>query len=322
MKSIILLFGMPRSGTTWLAKIFDSHPDTLYRHEPDGRGTLNSLPLFPSRRDAEQYRHFLDGYIAHLPDIRDEKISASLPLFRKHYYTDATFALRRLAVFAYKLASHFFGRINVPDFVDFASHDGIRLVWKSIESLGRLGVLTTLQPDARCVIIIRHPCGYVSSVQRGESIGKFEAGTKSSNDWGIYEALLELPAAKARGLNMFKIQAMSAVERLALKWSLTYEHVLSETEGMENVLVVRYEDICADPLGEMQRSLQHCHLPFAKETEAFLSSSTSQSSSDYYGVFKIPLESAWKWRKQLTPEDAAAILRVASGFRAGALYPE
>ena len=31
----ILVLGYPRSGTTWLAKIFDSHPDILYRHEPD-----------------------------------------------------------------------------------------------------------------------------------------------------------------------------------------------------------------------------------------------------------------------------------------------
>jgi hypothetical protein len=28
----ILTLGAPRSGTTWLAEIIDSHPDVVYRH--------------------------------------------------------------------------------------------------------------------------------------------------------------------------------------------------------------------------------------------------------------------------------------------------
>src|ERR1700712_4231116 len=32
---MIFIFSSPRSGSTWLAKAFDSHPDTLYLHEPD-----------------------------------------------------------------------------------------------------------------------------------------------------------------------------------------------------------------------------------------------------------------------------------------------
>ena len=77
---LILLFGMPRSGTTWLGKIFDSHPDTLYRHEPDSKGTLNQIPLFPIVSDKEKYREFLEKYIKKLPEIQDEKVSASLPI--------------------------------------------------------------------------------------------------------------------------------------------------------------------------------------------------------------------------------------------------
>ena len=33
--SRVMLVGSPRSGTTWMAKIIDSHPQVLYRHEPD-----------------------------------------------------------------------------------------------------------------------------------------------------------------------------------------------------------------------------------------------------------------------------------------------
>ncbi len=62
----ILILGAPRSGTTWLAKIIDSHPDVLYRHEPDE--TLpGPSPLTPDalagaagalgRRNRRPHRH-------------------------------------------------------------------------------------------------------------------------------------------------------------------------------------------------------------------------------------------------------------------------
>src|SRR5690348_17293271 len=45
--SPILVLGAPRSGTTWLAKIIDSHPDVLYRHEPDE--TLPGPEILPEQ---------------------------------------------------------------------------------------------------------------------------------------------------------------------------------------------------------------------------------------------------------------------------------
>ncbi len=43
---LLLLFRMSRSGTTWLGKILDSHPDVLYIHEPDSEIKIKSVPLF------------------------------------------------------------------------------------------------------------------------------------------------------------------------------------------------------------------------------------------------------------------------------------
>lgn len=85
--NLILLFGMPRSGTTWIGKIFDSHPDTLYRHEPDSWGLLNEVPILAPVEAADQYRPTVHRFIESLPRMRYTKVSASLPLVPKNYYS-------------------------------------------------------------------------------------------------------------------------------------------------------------------------------------------------------------------------------------------
>jgi hypothetical protein len=317
---LIFLFGMPRSGTTWLGKIFDSHPDTLYRHEPDSRGTLNTLPLFASVSDAESYRAFLEQFTAQLPAIRDEKVSASLPVFAKSYYTPPQLALRKMLVFGTKAASRFLGALPVPDLINVASHPQIKMVWKSIESLGRLGVLAQVFPDARCVIIFRHPCGYVSSVLRGEAKRKFEGGAPSSEDWGVYDMLLETAVARKHGLELNTVRSMAPVERLALRWSLYYEHALTETAGMESVMSVRYEDFCRHPQEESQKAFRHCRLSWVTNTERFIASSTTHENAEYYSVFKDPQIAAWKWKNELAAPDIERIMGVISQFKSGTLY--
>lgn len=319
--SLILLFGIGRSGTTWLGKIFDSHPDTLYRHEPDSRGTLNALPLFAAGPDAESYRDFLEDYIARLPAIRSEKVAASLPIFPKSYYSPKTLALRRLFAFGLKAAARVGGSMPAPDWTGFHRRRDITLVWKSIESLGRLGVIARIRPDARCLLIVRHPCGYAASVLHGEAKRKFESGTPTHEDWGIFDRLLALPKARELGLDLAQVRAMAPVERLALKWALYHEHALAHTEGLDNVLPVRYEDFCERPIEETRRAFQYCRLPWNPATERFIAHSTAQDNGDYYSVFKNPRVSADKWRDQLSSWEVSRILAIVGQFRAGSLYP-
>src|ERR1700712_2005324 len=69
---VILILGYPRSGTTWLAKIFDSHPDILYRHEPD--------ELSPPRADAEPA-----GQISYWLKQRSLRAAGKRPTFAKSW---------------------------------------------------------------------------------------------------------------------------------------------------------------------------------------------------------------------------------------------
>lgn len=65
----VLLFGMPRSGTTWVGKILDSHPGTVYRHEPDAGGTLNHVPWVIGREHPRSVGDALRGFAAGLLDV-------------------------------------------------------------------------------------------------------------------------------------------------------------------------------------------------------------------------------------------------------------
>src|SRR5699024_9917249 len=104
MNGCILIFGMPRSGTTWVGKLVDSHPETLYRHEPDSVRRL-SLPLYPEVGSAPDYRGELEQFVAALPYMRSAKVVGKQPLFAKRYQCAAALGMYRLNVAAAKAAS-------------------------------------------------------------------------------------------------------------------------------------------------------------------------------------------------------------------------
>jgi hypothetical protein len=160
MKSnLIILMGMPRSGTSWLGRIFDSHPDTLYRHEPDSVQRIGGLPMFADIAHTDQYRDIVNEFVDRLRGTWRSKVAATLPVFPKSYYSYPQLALRKFSILATKVGARVFGEMSVPEVVDLRRVPQLLPVWKSIESVGRLGVLCRILPESRAVLILRHPCG-------------------------------------------------------------------------------------------------------------------------------------------------------------------
>ena len=55
---VLSIHGVPRSGTSWLGQVFDSHPDVAYRHQPlFAYRFKDRLNLQSTRQDV---RRFLD----------------------------------------------------------------------------------------------------------------------------------------------------------------------------------------------------------------------------------------------------------------------
>ena len=313
---MIILLGMPRSGTTWVGKIFDSHPLTFYCHEPDTSERLG-LPLFPA--NGEWHAHFpeITTFARRLNRPLPMRVVGKLPLFSKHYRSALGNPLYRAAIWLSKLTERAGVKVTLPGVPSDAN--AIR-VWKSIESLGRAGLIANALPDAQVVLLIRHPCAYIASVLRGEQAHKFTGNDAQSEDYGVLELLLQTELAHSRQLTRSQLEAASAEERLAWRWLLVNEKAVAETRHLANCQVLVYESLCAAPDDVGRQLLESCGLPWDPQCAAFLGNSTSQADDSYYAVFKDPLKAANRWRDELDAEVVARVRAVVAGTEVGRLY--
>jgi hypothetical protein len=316
---MIILMGLPRSGTTWLGKIFDSHPDTFYSHEPDSARPLRDVPLLLPAKPSEECRATLLREVERLRTVRTVKVVGKLPLFPKSYSMPLPTWVRSKELLILKSLSRPFGDLDVPVHVAGRLEAASRWVWKSIESSGRLGALARSLPESRIVFLIRHPCGVAASVLRGEESTKFTAGP-SSEDKGFFQLLAETEPARSRHLTVERFLEMSPVERVAWRWALLNEKTLDDLSGLPNCTVVRYEDLCESPLELSRELFQFAGLSWNQQTEGFVTLSTTKNDSSYYGVFKDPRQSAYKWKEQLSAEVVDTILQVAAKTSSGRFY--
>lgn len=319
---LILVFGLPRSGTTWIGKIFDSHPDTLYRHEPDSGGVLNAIPLVAPVENVAAYRPVVERFLAELPFLNSVKVAASVPVFTKHYDSATSFVLRRFATVLGRAAAKVLGEVPVLSILPRSALPGLHVIWKSIESVGRLGVIVRSVPACRAILILRHPCGCIASVLRGEAERKFTDPEPSSDDYGIFEFLLCTPQARARGLSLELLKAMDPVERLAWRWVLFNEKALEDIGGIARCVSVRYEDVCADPMVKTRELFDFAGLAWHPQTESFVRESTSRNSDNYYSIFKDPISAATSWRAQLPAATVRRVRQVLRQSRLAEVYDE
>lgn len=315
---MILLFGMPRSGTTWVGKVFDSHSDVHYRQEPDSHLLLDKImPLFAQTADTDNYAAALRDYCTTQLGVCSNKICGNGMAYPiDHVSTPAKWLqlgrinlnrnLERLT------GRKRFWKAGVPAL-------GQRLAWKSIESLGRLGVLLYVLPQNRAIIIMRNPCGHIASVLRGESRGKFSA-TRAADDFNLLRMLLDTEYGRNSGMTLNELKTMSEEQRLAWCWVLFYQKALNDTRGRGNWAAVRYEEIFRAPDKACKALFDFVELGRNTQTEQFVSATTTTDSDSYYTVYRDPLKAAMKWQSELSDEQIRSITNVIEQHPAGQAY--
>ena len=319
---IVLILGAPRSGTTWLAKIFDSHPDVLYRHEPDTVLRATDLPWACSRADIPLHLDDARAYLAELIGTATVKTAGSLPMFPKRYENLPVRLLRHALVYALRAAAlnrhgYRLGRtVPVPDMLDPARHRKLRVVIKSVGSLGRAGLFAAALPQAKVVLIVRDAWGQIASMRRGVALGKFDGALPIAE-------LVDPQRATRYGLTPAQFATLPEVEQLAWNWAILNEKAIDDLGGLDRVMVLRYQDLCEHPEQQARELLAFAGLGWEPQTEAFLRRSTSHAGPDrYYAVFRATSATPDRWRQDLSPEDQRRIHAVVRATSLAALCPE
>jgi hypothetical protein len=314
----LLLIGARRSGTTWLGKIFDSHPGVLYRHEPDTVVRTRVFPDFCDAADIAAHRPEARDYLLQLAGVRTLKSAGSLPLLPKSYQDRSAFRLRRAIVLGLKACEQiapiraWARRIAIPDLLGpGASDQDPFCVIKSVSSCGRVGLYAEAMPEARILLILRHPCGQVASTLRGVALQKFEKTVP-------VEEIIGLPQADRYGLTVARLQAMSEAERHAWHWAVLNEKALDDLPEGSRGRVMRYEDLCTAPEAVAHELFDFAGLAWDPQVDRFIEDSTKPTARDrYYRVEKDPIVAMNKWRQELSPEDQRRVMAVAAQTRVG-----
>ncbi|MFC7049393.1 sulfotransferase family protein [Emcibacter nanhaiensis] len=321
---MIFLIGSPRSGTTWVAKIFDSHPDVLYRHEPDSVVVSEEIPFFPKSEEMEALVPATREYFSRLWDVRQLKSAGSLPVFPKSYFTGFMNAFRAKFLFMLKAIGAVAHRLGLPSDVKVPAISRKKMaegkivpVMKSVNSNCRTGLVARAFPDGRVVHILRHPCGYVSSQLRGRKL-------KLMENVVFYEEVAAMPLSQERGWTVEKLKDMSLEEQLACTWVSFNEKVMQDIQGLENCYDLVYEDLCDDPIGVTKKLFDFCGLAYNGQTDAFLQSSLNYEGGPekYHQTVRDPKTAAEKWKKELDSDQVERIRNIVSGTIAGDRYAD
>jgi hypothetical protein len=322
-RRLTFIIGGPRSGTTWLAKMFDSNPDVLYRHEPDTILRNPDLPLYADARDTARFGDATRRWTEALLDLRLLKTAGSLPSFPKSYQSASARLLRLGIALGLRFGERLPGvgrslarRLAIPDGVDWRSSPALRLVIKSVSARGRAALLARALPGSAVVVILRHPCGNVASELKGEAGGLFET------PWNP-EDVLKNPLAAAYGLTAARFGVLSSLEQHAWHWMLANEFALRALAAAPRVRVIRYEDLCARPLELARALLEFADLGWHPQTEDFIGRSISYTGATrYYGVFRNTPLAAERWREEMPREDQRRIMAIIRQSPLAAFYPE
>lgn len=286
---LVVVSGLPRSGTSWVGKVLAFTPGFTYCREPDNsdhvpgaRREFRWLYLPSGRHDPAWDAHMrlaLRGKVA-TPFTMQENPGPLLGRLPPRWANK----LGAMAPFLYLRRRHILVKLV---------HANLALEWIADEF-----------PAARQVHVIRHPCGTFASWAR---LGWEPEPHRLLADDRLVSDHLAPFADVIEGAESFW-------ERAGALWGATYTVVHAQLLAHPEWCVLQHEWLCGDPVARFHRLCDAVGMSWTRDTEAFLRESDRSGDDAAFSLQRSAAAEIEKWKRQVDPTDVAACRRVVEAF--------
>ena len=266
----VFIGGLARSGSTLLLEILASHHDNATHRYGDFPFLFTPyfwnifLKLMPRQKETLQERAHGDGMMisSDSPEAMEETLWMA---FFDNLHDPAQ--KNTLDKHTESPAFEKFYREHIQKLLYVRGKS--RYVSKGNYNSTRIGYINKIFPDARFIIPVRDPVTHIASLMRQHE--RFCAGQKDNkralnhmNRVGHFEFGLGRRPVNSGNEDAAAIQALwdngEDIRGWAKYWTHIYDYIGTQIDKRDNVLIVRFEDLCANPANQIEALLDFCAL--------------------------------------------------------------
>ncbi len=310
----ILITGSPRSGTTFLGKIFTESSEILYVHEPFNYNygltpITDNYIYIPDLADKGPFFKVVDRILRKkrlkykFLDMNEKCVQNRRELFKDLLHSP--FSIPNLLHFVWRLMfrSKTNFRYNFQRL--FATKKRVLIkdptICFSSEQLAQ-------EHDFRVIVLIRHPLAYVSSMKRlgWGSISKRYLPSKSQL---LHDELASYHTQILANAN----NELNPIQGYALDWNCCYAALFAYIARNPTMIPVIHEDLSLHPVETCRQLFRQLNLDFTPKIEQKIIELTTATNSaearnnKAHDLHRNSKKLAKIWKKRLTPEEIRII---------------
>ena len=280
-KKPIIISGSPRSGSTWIGRVLEVHPDTRYVHEPFNIGI---------ERKNSPFKYWMEGVLDNQNQTHLSKVKTYLNGF---YSVDKSFVQEEFKkVKGWSTLRDFFWILKERRRLTSIIKDPIAffaLEWLS-ENI-----------SDKVIITIRHPAAVVASLKQKQWGYDFSQMPKQPE---LMDSFLK-PFKKE--IELFAATEKSIVEQGALLWNCVYAVNIELMKSHKDWLFVKNEDLSLDPMGEFTRVFKFLEMPFDESVVKYVKETTTAKDGEESLLVRDSKKNVDKWKNILSLEEISFI---------------